>query len=268
VFGGLSLLDRVWLACRRWLHDRTLRNRSIPDELWQLSIERYRFLAWRSDHDLTRLRDLAALFLDRKEFFGAHELIVTDEMAVAIAAQASLPILNLGLDFYEGFVGIVVHRDQVVARREEIDDDGIVHQFDEELSGEAMQGGPVMLSWHDVSAADESSAWGYNVTIHEFAHVIDMADGSANGTPPMPDHHARDHWQRVMGTAYESFCLSVQSRHPCRLDPYAAQSLEEFFAVTSESFFVNPLSLQSELPNVYALLKHYYGQDPAAFAGP
>ena len=48
-------------------------------------------------------------------------------MAVAIAAQAVLPVLRLGLARYDGFIGIVVHPDQVVARREVTDDDGIVH---------------------------------------------------------------------------------------------------------------------------------------------
>ena len=264
----MSLLERARLACRRWSDDRTLRQRPIPDELWRLTVERYRFLGWRSERDQVRLRELATLFLDRKEFFGARELTVTHEMAVSIAAQAVLPILNLGLDLYDGFVGIVVHHDQVVAHREEVDDDGVVHQFEEELSGEAMQGGPMMLSWRDVAAADVSSEWGYNVTIHEFAHVIDMVGGSADGTPPMPNRHARDRWRQVMGSAYENFCESVRACRPSDLDPYAAQSPDEFFAVTSESFFVDPLSLRSEFPEVYALLKNYYAQDPAAFASP
>ena len=141
----MSLLERAWSARRRWLDARTLRRRPIPDELWRLTLERHPFLAWRSVPDLVRLRELATLFLARKEFFGADGLLVTDEMAVAIAAQAALPVLRLGLGLYDGFVGIVVHRDQVLARREETDDDGIVHQFDEELSGEAMQGGPVAM---------------------------------------------------------------------------------------------------------------------------
>jgi Mlc titration factor MtfA (ptsG expression regulator) len=46
---------------------------------------------------------------------GAQGLVVTDEMAVAIAAQACLPILHLDLALYDGFVGIVVHPDEVVA---------------------------------------------------------------------------------------------------------------------------------------------------------
>ena len=264
----MSLYERARLAFRRWSDGWTLRRRPIPDGLWRLTLERHPILAWRSASDQARLRELAALFLARKEFFGADELSVTDEMAVAIAAQAALPVLNLGLGLYDGFVGIVVHRDQVLARREETDDDGIVHQFEEELSGEAMQGGPVMLSWCDVGAAGESCEWGYNVAIHEFAHVIDMADGAANGTPPMPDRHTRDHWQQGMGSAYDRFCATVRACRPSNLDPYAAQSIDEFFAVTSECFFVDPVSLRSEFPDVYSLLKNYYEQDPSDFEVP
>ena len=124
---------------------------------------------------------MATLFLAEKEFSGARGLVVSDEMAVAIAAQACLPALALGLDWLDGFVGIVVHEDAVVARREVEDDDGVVHAYDEELSGEAMSGGPVMLAWRDVDEAGESAADGYNVVVHEFAHVIDMRGGVTAG---------------------------------------------------------------------------------------
>ena len=124
---------------------------------------------------------MATLFLAEKEFSGARGLVVSDEMAVAIAAQACLPALALGLDWLDGFVGIVVHEDAVVARREVEDEDGIVHAYDEELSGEAMSGGPVMLAWRDVDDAGESAVDGYNVVVHEFAHVIDMRRGVTAG---------------------------------------------------------------------------------------
>ena len=119
-------------------------------------------------------------------------------MAVAIAAQACLPILHLGLQWYDGFKGIVVHPDVVRARREHVDDIGVVHHYEEELAGEAMSGGPVMLSWRDVEQADESAQWGYNVVIHEFAHVLDLRDGASDGIPPLPDRQSRDHWAATL----------------------------------------------------------------------
>ena len=130
-------------AQRREAH--ALRRRAIPEPLWQLTLLRYPFLSRRSPQDLTELRRLCSLFLASKEFHGVAGFEVSDEVAVAVAAQACLPVLHLGLDWYSGFVGIVMHADEVVAQREYIDADGVVHQYEEELAGEAMEGGPLML---------------------------------------------------------------------------------------------------------------------------
>ncbi len=267
------MLARVQAAWRRWREDRACRRHAIPDALWQQTLTRYPFLGWRSAEQLIRLRRLATLFLAHKEFSGAHGMVVTDSMAVAVAAQAVLPILNLdgGLDLYAGFVGIVMHDDAVVAQREVIDDDGVVHEYAEELAGEAMQDGPVMLSWHDVEACSEESGqadWAYNVTIHEFAHVVDMVDGVVDGIPPLADRSARQHWIEVMEAAYADFCAQVDARHQTSIDPYAADSIAEFFAVNVETFYVQPLELQRAAPSVYRLLADYFQEDPACHPGP
>ena len=257
------MLNRWWSTLRKLRDERTLRRRPIPDPLWRLTLARYPFLDAREEADRAALRDLATLFLAQKEFTGAQGMEITDEIAVAVAAQACLPVLRLGLEAYSGFVGIVIHPDEVVARREVMDEDGIVHRYDETLSGEAMEGGPVMLSWRDVEGAGESAEWGYNVVIHEFAHVLDMADGIADGVPPLPDRAAREAWRRVLGEEFHGFCDRVDAGEETLLDPYGAESVDEFFAVASEVFFVAPGQLQLEHPQLYALLAGYYRQDPA-----
>jgi Mlc titration factor MtfA (ptsG expression regulator) len=257
------VLQRWRHAWRKRRDERTLRNRAIPDTLWQLTLARYPFLAQRSAADLAVLRDLATLFLAEKEFTGAQGFEVTDEIAVAVAAQACLPVLRLGLDGYRGFVGIVMHGDEVVARREVMDEDGVVHHYDETLTGEAMEGGPVMLSWRDVEASGETAEWGYNVVIHEFAHVLDMGDGLADGVPPLPDRAAREAWCAVIDAQFNEFCDRVDAGEDTLLDPYGAQSVDEFFAVASEVFFTAPADLAAEHPPLYELLAGYYRQDPA-----
>lgn len=248
---------------RRRREARTLERRAIPDALWQLTLARFPFLAERSASDLQRLRELATLFLADKEFAGMQGLQVDDGMAVAIASQACLPILRLGLSQYEGFKGIVVHPDVVVARREVMDEDGIVHHYHEELSGEAMEGGPVMLSWRDVADAGDSAAWGYNVVVHEFAHVLDMRDGAADGVPLLPDRAARARWLSVLEPEWAAFCARVDAGEETAIDPYGAEAIDEFFAVASELFFVDAASLHAEHPALYELLAGYYRQDPA-----
>jgi Mlc titration factor MtfA (ptsG expression regulator) len=242
---------------------RAVERRAIPDALWQLTLARYPFLARRDAADVAELRRLSSLFLDTKEFSGAHGLQVGDDMAVAIAAQACLPVLRLGLRPYDGFVGIVVQPDEVQVRREVVDDDGIVHEYDDVLAGEAMERGPVMLSWRDVHDAGESAEWGYNVVVHEFAHVLDMGDGLADGIPPLPSAADRARWQQLLQREYESFCARVDADEDTVLDPYGAESPEEFFAVASEAFFVAPRDMRDEHPALYELLRGYYRQDPA-----
>ncbi|HEY1091549.1 MAG TPA: M90 family metallopeptidase, partial [Burkholderiaceae bacterium] len=191
----LARLLRTWRANRE---AALLRRHAIPEPLWQLTLARYPFLSARSPEDLAELRRLSSLFLATKEFHGVRGFEVTDEIALAIASQACLPILKLGLDWYAGFVGIVVHADEVLAQREVVDEDGIVHQYDEVLAGEAMEGGPLMLAWSEVAPHDEFDAAPYNVVIHEFAHVIDMRDGEADGVPPLPTLAAREAWLDVI----------------------------------------------------------------------
>lgn len=256
-----------WRSLGRRRDERTLRRRPIPEALWQLTLARFPFLVQSSAADQAQLRTMATLFLARKEFAGAHGLEVSDEMAVAIAAQACLPVLRLGLHWYDGFVGIVIHADQVRAQREVMDDDGVVHHYDEVLSGEAMEGGPVMLSWHDVAEAGTSADWAYNVAIHEFAHVLDMRNGAADGVPPLPDAAALERWLRVMGEEYRAFCQRTEAGQDTLLDPYGAQSVEEFFAVASEAFFVAPAAMLSEHPELYRLLAGFFLQDPATRDG-
>ena len=258
-----ALLQR-WQAHRE---ARVLARRAIPDALWQLTLARFPFLTWRDRSDLAELRRLASLFLDGKEFTGTNGLVVDDGMAVSIAAQAVLPVLRLGLAPYSGFVGIVVHPDEVLARREVMDADGVVHAYDEVLTGEAMDGGPVMLSWRDVADAGESADWGYNVVIHEFAHVLDMGDGAADGVPPLPSAAARHQWLAVLMPAYDRLGEQVACGYQTLLDPYGAQGPEEFFAVASETFFVSPNELRAEHPDLYGLLARYFQQNPAVFTG-
>lgn len=259
----IARLLQAWTAHRE---AQAVRRHAIPEALWQLTLLRYPFLAQRSAEDLAELRRLASLFLSRKEFHGAGGFEVDDEVAVAVAAQACLPVLRLGLRWYDGFVGIVMHEGEVVARREVMDEDGIVHEYDEELAGEAMEGGPLMLAWQAVAASDDPALHGsdavYNVVIHEFAHVIDMRDGLADGVPPLDDGQ-REHWISTIDSAWARFCERVDAGEDTLIDPYGAEAVEEFFAVAVEAFFVAPAAMRAEEPAMYALLAGFFKQDPA-----
>ena len=240
----------------------------LPEALWQATLQRYAFLARLSDADLQQLRSLVAQFLRQKEFTGAHGLSVTDEMAVAIAAQACLPVLHLGLRWYDDFKGIVVHAGAMLATRERVDRAGVVHLYSEALLGEAMQGGPVTLSWQDAAAAGDSAEAGHNVVLHEFVHKIDMRDGLADGCPPLPSRKAHAIWRSVMQAAYERFCEQVAMAHRFGgeapwLDAYGATAPAEFFAVSCEAYFVNRDRFTQDFPALTTLFDAFFKNDPS-----
>ncbi len=177
------------------------------------------------------------------------------------------------LQWYDDFVGIVLHRGEVLARREVTDESGVVHHYREALTGEAMDGGPVMLSWSDVANAGTTAEEGYNVVIHEFAHKIDMRDGEADGCPPLPSgflgstsaSQARTLWLSRLQAEYDRFSDRVAAAQRFAglvempwMDPYAAQAPSEFFAVAVEAYFVNPLRLADESPGLHNLLDSFF----------
>lgn len=231
-----------------------LARHAIDDALWRRATRGLAFLP-----DSPKLRELALLFLAEKQFAGAHGLEVTDAMRVSIAAQACLPILELGLDWYSGWTGVVVYPGDFRVRRETVDEAGVVHEWDDELAGEAMPGGPVVLSW-DAAANDPA----INVVIHEFAHKIDMRNGEADGVPPLHPGMDRRAWREALEDAYEGFCDAVERGKDTWLDPYAAEHPSEFFAVITEAFFEDARETRRRYPAVYEQLKRFYRQDPAA----
>ena len=250
--------------------------RPVPDVLWQSTLTHYPFLRERPNAELAHLRVLCSHFLGQKEFHGAQGLAITDAMAVAIAAQACLPLLHFGppaeaLAWYGDFVGIVVHAGEVVARREAVDDTGVVHYYDEVLSGEAMERGPVMLSWQDVADAGASAIAGYNVVVHEFIHKIDMCNGEPDGCPPLPSgflgtsspRAAHSAWLAVLQPAYEAFREQVIIAERFGgvqpwLDAYGAESLSEFFPVACEAYFVNRRRFGEDFATLLTLFDAFF----------
>jgi Mlc titration factor MtfA (ptsG expression regulator) len=235
---------------------------TVPDEMWAATMARFPFLGARSMEDQLRLRGMSAEFLARKEFHGAGGLAITDDIALAIAAQAVLPVLHLGLHWYDDFVGIVVHPDEVVAKRTDVDEDGVVHHWEEVIAGEAMEGGPVMLSWRDVQDAGVRGET-YNVVVHEFVHKIDMRDGAPDGCPPLPSPAARRAWMDVMQREYDAFRerVIVAERFGGQatwLDPYGAESIDEFFAVAAEGYFVDSARFTIEHPALAGLFDGFF----------
>ena len=259
---------------------------TIPDALWEEVLATYPFLSELEVPIQPRLRVLSAAFLQRKEFHGAHGLEVTDTMALCVAAQACLPLVRMGegraaLEWYGDFVGIVLHPGEMLAKRQSVDEAGVVHSWSEAVTGEVMAQGPLTLSWQDVASAGASASSGYNVVIHEFVHVMDMhgkSGAAPDGCPLLSRgfmghataREARKMWQATMQASFEKFAEAVAraerfsgTAHEPWLDAYAAQSVDEFFAVTAEAYFVAGQKFAQEFPELLPLYDAFFKRVPS-----
>ena len=259
-----------------WLRGGKAAPTEISPELWREATHDWLFMRGLTPAEGERLRAISGDFLAGKHFSGTHELEISDRMQVEIAAQACILVLEIGLEWYDGWSEVIVYPSQFAPEREEVDEAGVVHLTQDPMAGEAWLGGPVVLSYEDVARTGDpiNGIEGYNVVIHEFAHKLDMLNGEANGFPPLQKGMHRDAWKQAFMAAYLAFCRAVDAADAIEhrdggraldalpLDPYASESPAEFFAVISEAFFEIPDVVVESFPAVYAQLVLFYRQDP------
>ena len=233
---------------------------AVTDEAWRSVRRSLPIVATLGESDAETLRALADSFLRAKSLEGVGGFELDDEMRAVVAAQACVPILELGMEAYTGWRSVVVYPGGFVSRGTSVDETGVEHEWEEPRSGESWSHGPVVLSWEDVVASGQLE--GYNVVIHEMAHKLDMLNGDANGFPPLHAEMDGATWYRVFSDAFEDLCARVDAGEEPAIDDYAATGPDEFFAVTSEYFFELPEVLDECYPKVYAELRAFYRQDP------
>ncbi|MEJ2566465.1 MAG: zinc-dependent peptidase [Gammaproteobacteria bacterium] len=247
---------------QRWWLQRFLRRHRIPLTLWETAVSQAAVLMRLDPAERLRLRELTSRFLHDKTIVGAQGLLVTDEMRVLIAAQACLLILKLDFDYFDGWREVIVYPDSFVVAHQVRDESGVVHRTRRALGGESWGQGPVILSWRDAQPDAHPHGHGSNVILHEFAHKLDMLNGAANGMPPLHGDMSRSAWTAALSSAYDDLYHQLLRYHHTAIDPYAAESPAEFFAVLTETFFELPQRLQETYPAVYEVFRQFYRQDP------
>jgi Mlc titration factor MtfA (ptsG expression regulator) len=209
----------------------------------------------------TRLAALAARFLQQKTINPVGDLTLDDERRAVLAAVCCLPLLEFGAEGLHGWSELIVYPDAFRAHREHVDAAGVLHQWEDDLIGEAWESGPLILSWADIEADLAEPDAGFCVAVHEMAHKLDALDGALDGTPPLPRDWQRQ-WARDFQQAYDAFVDTVDAGRETAIDAYAAEAPEEFFAVCSEYHFSAPALLRRELPSVATHLERLYGPSP------
>jgi Mlc titration factor MtfA (ptsG expression regulator) len=245
---------------RNWHARRTVARHPIDESLWRSALQRCTAARRLGASDQVTLRVLATLFLDSKSLEPIEGVDLEDADRVLLAAHACVPILKLGLDWYDGWHSVIVYPDAFMPRRPYTDAAGVVHQTSTVMAGEAWGRGPVILSWADVLNGGKRS--GHNVVIHEMAHKLDLLNGDANGFPPLHRRMDRRVWSQVFSSAWDRLKEEQRNGAELAIDPYALESPAEFFAVASEQFFETPATLREHLPDVYRQLEQFYRQHP------
>ena len=251
----------VWHFFKRLQVSYILRRHAIQQHLWHNVCNELHLLHNLSVVEKTRLRELSTLFLQKKVITGVN-MHISDTMRVIIAAQACLPVLALGIDLLDGWREMVIYPEAFRVSRDEADQYGIVHHNDRVLSGEAWSRGPVILSWGDIQQDIRNFHQGHNVIVHEIAHKLDMLNGRANGMPPLHVEMRTTAWTAAFSEAYQQLTQRLEHHHRMCINPYAASSPAECFAVFSEYFFTAPEILRNHFTAVYEQMRLYYRQDP------
>jgi len=249
---GVGLFD--WLTERRRAR---LLEKPFPDAWMELIDDGVPIVQRLDREQRERLRDLVHVFVEEKHWEGCGGLELTDEHRVVIAAQACLLLLERDHDLYHDVESILVYPDtRVSPTRSAGFFDGsarVVSDEGQAILGEAHLGGPVILAWDDVLVG-ATGRGKRNVVFHEFAHKIDMADGTVDGTPPLDSRHDRQLWAAV---CTEHF-LRLREGEERFLDEYGATDEAEFFAVSTEVYFMQPAELKERLPDLYEVLHGFY----------
>jgi len=248
------------MALRRWSMRRIIKRHPIPHHIWQSVTRRVLVLRGLDAVQMAHLREMTAWFLDQKSITGAQGLEVTSSMRVAVAAQACLLILNLGVEYFDDWVEVILYPGAFRVNHAQMDTIGLVHNEASALSGESWLRGPVILSWDEVERDAYHSQSGHNVVLHEFAHKLDGLNGVTNGMPPLRRGMSRKRWTEAFSGAYDALCQQVAAGKSAFINPYAATSPAEFFAVLSEYFFTAPDILRNRYPSVHKQLTLFYRQ--------
>jgi len=244
-----------------WFKRRT----PISDPLWQRAVQAHPVLNGLTAEEQTRLREIAGEFGQSMQFRWAGGLEAREDVAASASLLACLPVLEIGLKWYRRWRTVLIVPRHYKTPSIEVDEAGVVHESVVDAAGEFAEIGTVVLSLRDIRSSGTGS--GYNVIVHEAAHVLDAADGALNGIPPLHKGMDASRWTAVFSSAYEDLQRRIIGPARARankrsvFDPQAAEAPEEFFAVASELFFELPRRLHAEYPEVYDELAAFYRQD-------
>ena len=240
-----------------WIRRRRASRRPFPETWRELLRAHVPFYVRLQPQARARFENKLKTFVLTKHFFGAAGFVVDERAKVVIGAAAARLIVNMPDQHYARLGDVVVYPSHY--RHPDAGKTDVV-------LGEAHHHGTVVLSWDAVTAGLANPEDGHDTAAHEFAHVLDAADGSFDGTPVLRRFAAYAPWARVMSSHFLALRRKKGRGRPL-LRPYASTNEAEFFAVATEVFFEKPRQMKTKHPELYDALATYYGAPTEEDAG-
>jgi Mlc titration factor MtfA (ptsG expression regulator) len=194
-------------------------------------------------------RERVAHFLGTVRILPVGTVQVTDLDKVYTAASAIIPIFAFPGWAYNNLDEVLIYPSQFSADFDQESDDRNVLG----MVGDGAMHRLMIISQPSLRAGFEQQGAG-NTGIHEFAHLLDKADGATDGLPEylIPKELVQP-WLQQMHQAI----VQIKQQHS-DINPYATTNEAEFFAVLSEYFFQKPKLLQQHHPELFCLLEQIY----------
>ncbi len=241
-------------------HQHSSSDNSEHEKIWQIQwsdflqhkVSFYRGL---STADKVCFEQRCILFLQTTRIEGSQDVEISDEDKLLVAASAIIPVWGFPDWHYFNIKAVVL----LPARFNQQYQFGMPDSHISGMVGTGMMTGKMALSKPDLHRGFENDVDKQNVGIHEFVHLVDMADGQCDGFP-----------ERVTQFEYcapwfdfVQYKINEVEEGKSNIDDYAATNNAEFFAVSSEYFFERPKMLKRKHPKLYEYLSHFYQQNLA-----
>ncbi len=188
----------------------------------------------------------------------AGQFEVTDEDRLLVAASAIIPVWGFPKWHYFNLRAVYLLPAAFNDRFECGQPDSLITG----MVGTGPMSGKMALCKPALYQGFENSRDKQNVGIHEFVHLVDMADGECDGYPErFKEYSFSIPWFDLVAHKVEAI-----HRKKSNIRSYGATNRAEFFAVASEYFFERPKMMKSKHPELFQSLSDFYQQDVMAIS--
>ncbi len=180
----------------------------------------------------------------------------TEEMKILVAAEAALLIVQCPFSDYRHLRVVRLWKDQIDGQENAL---GTANRHE------------VNLSWKYLKMHIRKARDGHNLTLHEFAHLIDFADdGVAQSIPVAQGTSCFDEWKQVVDIEHQRLMKAYESGKNYSIRAYGGYECikgnkPELFSCGTSAFFERGARLKRESPEIYDLFKKFYEIDPASW---